>query len=362
MPILFHYLMKLFLLGFLKIVTIFIGLFLLIDGIENIRRFSQKPYFNITDLFLLIVSRIPNFLGMLTPSMVLLTTLVVISRLTRQHEITIMRASGLSHNQILIPFLLGGLLIAGGHILLLDQIAPHTISIAQKLEDRITDRHIAPATETGDLWVRSGQQIIHARRADSLTATLHGVMIFTFDDQHHMTARLEAKSAHLNEGCWQLMEGVDYQFLPLPRITPFRQRGWDVVLDPERLTGTTPVPQQLSLRELWTLGALLEQSGQDATRHRVIFHRKLAAPFTSLAAILLAFPFALRLPRSGGTLRSILFGLLLGFAMFVIGDLATALGLGGRLPPILAAWAPLVFFTGIAGYLLLHQATPGRRK
>ncbi|MBF0181436.1 MAG: LPS export ABC transporter permease LptG [Magnetococcales bacterium] len=362
MPILFQYLMKLFLNGFARIVGIFIALFLLVDGIESIRRFSQKSGFNAMDITLMILSRIPEFIGMLFPSMALLTTLLVMSRLARQHEITVMRASGLSHVQILIPFIMGGMVIAFLHLLLLDQITPHTNRIAMKLQDRIVDRHVAPASQAGDLWVRSGRQIIHAQRSDPLNETLHEVIIFTFDDQHRMISRLESRVAVLGETCWQLKDGLDYQFFPKAKVTPFQTRSWDFTLDTGRLTGDLPSPQQLSLNDLRGTVEKMEQDGRNATRYRVIMHRKLAAPCTSLAAILLAFPFALRQPRSGGTMRSILFGLLLGFFMFVVVDLATALGMGGRLPALLAAWAPLILFSAIAGFFLAHQSVPARRR
>lgn len=358
MPILFRYLLRYFLTGFVKTISVFIGLFLLIDGIESIRRFSQKPNFNATDITLLIVSRIPNFIGMLTPSMVLLTTLMVISRLARQNEITVMRASGISLHRLLIPFLLGGVLIAGVHALLLDQITPRTNRIAQKLEDKIVDRHLSVVTVAGDLWLRNGQQIIHAQRVDAASETMHQITIFTFDDENRLTARLEAQSAVLKEARWELREGIDYQFLPQPAVQVFKLRSWDISLDSARLTGAIPVPEMLTMRELFLIAEKLQQEGQDTTRYWVIFHRKLAAPAITLAAILLAFPFALSLPRSGGTTRSFVFGLLLGFALFVLEDLAMALGMGGRLPPILAAWAPILFFGSLAGFGLLHMATP----
>ncbi|MEO5332425.1 MAG: LPS export ABC transporter permease LptG [Magnetococcus sp. YQC-5] len=362
MPILFNYLLRCFMIGFFKTVSMIIGLFLLIDGIESIRRFSQKPHFNGPDITMLLLYRIPNFLGMLIPSMVLLSTLMVIAQLTRHNELTVMRASGLSLQRILIPFLMGGMIIAAIHIVLLDQIAPGTNRIVLKLEDYLIDRQVAPATQAGDLWIRNGQQIIHVNHADPVIETLQGVTIFSFDANRRLTAHLEAKTAFRNEGCWQLVDGIEYQFLPELKIHPFQQRAWEITLDPERLTGVTPQPHLLSLTELLAIINQLQQEGHDVTRYQVLFHRKLAAPATTLTAILLAFPFALRLPRSGGTIRSMLLGILLGFAMFVLVDLATALGLGGRLPPILAAWAPVLFFCSIAGFLLLHSATPHNQK
>ncbi|MBF0428108.1 MAG: LptF/LptG family permease, partial [Magnetococcales bacterium] len=222
MSILNRYLLNFFLTGFLKTTGIFVGLFLLIDGIEGIRRFSQKPNFNAVDITLLILSRIPNFISMLIPSLVLLTTLMGISKLVRQNEITVMRASGLSLNRIMIPFLMGGLIIALGHLLILDQITPRTNLIAQKLDDHISDRQIAPVSQSGDRWVRSGQQIIHIEQTDPATDTLHGVTLFTFNAEHRLVSRLEAKTALLNDEGWQLMSGINYQFLPRSAVQTFQ--------------------------------------------------------------------------------------------------------------------------------------------
>ncbi|MBF0191559.1 MAG: LPS export ABC transporter permease LptG [Magnetococcales bacterium] len=360
MPILFGYLLRFFLTGFLKMIGVFIGLFLLIDGIEGIRRFSQKPHFNILDLLLLLTSRIPNFLGMLTPSMVLLTTLMGVARLIRQNEITVMRASGLSLAGILRPFLAGGVIIALFHLLLIGQIAPHTNRIAQQIKDRILDHQVAPLSQTGEVWVREGSRIIHAKRVDPQTQTLHEVTVFTFDPENRLSARLEAKTAVHHATGWQLNQIIDYRFLPRISVETSPQRPWEVSLDPQRLSVETPPPEMLTVLELHALSTQLQRDGHSATRYQVILHRRLATPAFTLAAILLAFPFALRLPRSGGALRSTLLGLLIGFAMFVLADLATALGMGGRLPPLLAAWAPVLFFCGIAGFLLVHLSSPKR--
>ncbi|MBF0261606.1 MAG: LPS export ABC transporter permease LptG [Magnetococcales bacterium] len=358
MSILFRYLLSFFLTSFFKTLGVFVGLFLLIDGIEGIRRYTPKPNFNTLDLALLILSRLPNYLGMLTPSILLLATLMGVARLTRDNEITIMRASGVSLVGILAPLLTGGLIVALFHGVLIAQIVPRTNAIAQTIEDHIVDRHLAPISKRGDLWLRDGGRIIHVEKLDPDQTTLHGITSFAFDAEHRLAARMEAKRASFDGHDWQIHAGLDYRFLPTVEVKAFETRPWKVSLDPQRLSASTPLPNMLTVLELIAVIDRLGQDGYDATRHRMILHRRLAAPAINLAAIALAFPFALRLPRSGGALRSSLLGTLLGFLMFVLVDLSTAFGLGGRLPPILAAWAPVLFFAGVAGFLFLHLAYP----
>jgi lipopolysaccharide export system permease protein len=66
---------------------------------------------------------------------------------------------------------------------------------------------------------------------------------------------------------------------------------------------------------------------------------------------MLAIPFALRSPRSGGVWRSIGLGLLIGFACWVVLSVSLSLGRKGVLPALLAAWLPGVLFAGSGAVL-----------
>jgi lipopolysaccharide export system permease protein len=358
MPLLFYYLLQLFLQGFAQVVGVFLGLFFLIDGVEGVRRYSDKVNFNWGDMFILLTLRLPSFVTMLFPSIALLTTLIVLTRLTRQNEITVMRASGVSLYRILIPFLMGGVLIAAVHVILQDQIIPRTNKAYYALKDYLLDRQVASVTKSGNLWYRSGKQIIHARKSSLEEKSLSDVIVFRFDDERHLVSRIEAKKAVYQEERWYLTEGIEYVFGGSVQAVTFKERPWRVILDPELLGKKPENPEFLSINRLRLLAERLQEKGADATTHWVTLYRKLADPATTVAAILLAFPFTLRLPRQGGVSRSIVFGILLGFAMFVVVDLSTALGLGGRLPPALSAWAPVVIFMGLGGFLFLHLADP----
>ena len=358
MPLLFHYLLQLFLKGFLQIIGVFLGLFFLIDGVEGIRRYSAKVNFNWLDLLLFVLSRLPSFLTMLLPSIALLTTLVVLTRLTRQSEITVMRASGVSLYRILIPFLMGGILVAAMHVFLQDQIIPRSNRAYYSIQDHLEGRQSAAVTESGNIWYRSDQQIIHAGRGDVYEQSIYEVIVFRFDTERRLISRIEASKAVFYRGRWFLYDGIEYIFGDSVQAVTFNKRPWRVHLDPKILGKKPDDPQFLSINQLHSLAQRLQSEGADATTHWVLLHRKLADPATTIAAILLAFPFTLRLPRQGGVGRSVLIGLLLGFAMFVLVDLSTALGLGGRLPPGLSAWAPVMVFMGIGGFLFLHLADP----
>ena len=361
MPLLFQYLLTQFLGGFVRIVGMFIGVYFLIDGAESIRRFSQRVNFNWGDTLLLMASRLPGFITILTPSITLLAVLMVLARLSRQHEITIMRASGVSLNRILIPFLIGGLLIAAVQLLFQNNIVPRTNQVAQRLADHLLGRTPSNPVDMDNLWLKSGQQRIHVHQILPDALVMLNVTVFKFDKNHLLLSRLEAESAQMRQNSWVLFNGIHYYYGDEVRVESFTQQPWNVALTPVQLNRTSINPKFLSLQQIHRLAERTEKEGYDATRLRVMLYSQLTQPITTLAAILLAFPFTLRLPRRGGAFRSMLIGLLLGFFIFVVTDLAQALAIGGRLPPLLSAWAPALFFTGIGGFLLLHLADPRRQ-
>jgi lipopolysaccharide export system permease protein len=72
-------------------------------------------------------------------------------------------------------------------------------------------------------------------------------------------------------------------------------------------------------------------------------HGRLAAPWTCLVVVLIALPFGAGLGR-----RNVFVGvassILIGFAYFILQQLALALGGGGHVSPWMAAWSPNVLF------------------
>jgi len=74
---------------------------------------------------------------------------------------------------------------------------------------------------------------------------------------------------------------------------------------------------------------------------------RLAAPWTCLVVVLIAIPFGAASGR-----RNLFFGvagsIFICFTFFVLQQVGLALGLGGRMPPWLAAWLPNLLF-GTAG-------------
>jgi lipopolysaccharide export LptBFGC system permease protein LptF len=114
--------------------------------------------------------------------------------------------------------------------------------------------------------------------------------------------------------------------------------------------------------DLMTYGQLndyidrLNASGANVVPQRVALARKVAFPFVTVIMTILAVPFAVSTGRHGA-MYGVGIGIALAITYIVAMSIAGALGAGGALPPLLAAWAPNILFGAAAMYMVLTVRT-----
>ena len=111
------------------------------------------------------------------------------------------------------------------------------------------------------------------------------------------------------------------------------------------IEGETP-PEEMTYAQLSRYAGELRRKGFETRGYETDLHAKIAYPLLNVLISMLAIPFAMRSPRSGGVWRSIGLGILMGFACWVVLSASLSLGRKGMLPALLAAWLPGVLFAG----------------
>ena len=109
-------------------------------------------------------------------------------------------------------------------------------------------------------------------------------------------------------------------------------------------------PDQMNFRELRRHVRDLERRGYDTRELRVGLHRKIAIPAVCFVMVLVGLPFAARIERRG-PMFAISVSVLLVFVYFGVLQVFGKLGEVAMLPPVVAAWAPNVLFSGVGTYL-----------
>jgi LPS export ABC transporter permease LptG len=314
-----------------------------------------------------LVYRTPQYVYYILPLSVLLATLVTIGILTKNSELVVMKACGISLYRVAMPMLVGGL--AGGAVLFLLEESVLGPSNRRAEEIRHVMRGGSPQTfdiATRRWIVGSDGDIYHYNYFDPRQRQLTSLSVFEFDP--YMTTlrrRVYAEHAvHLGartgrDKIWHVEQGWTREFDEGSGDTSAFQQfaESELAFEPAAYFATQqPDPDYMSYTQLRGYIARLRDSGLDVIAQQVALERKISFPFVTLIMTLIAVPFAVTTGRRGA-MYGIGVGIVLAISYWVAFSVFAALGAGGLMAPVLAAWAPNLLFGAGAAYLLLTVRT-----
>ncbi|QRG08891.1 LPS export ABC transporter permease LptG [Xanthobacter dioxanivorans] len=342
---------------FLSCVT----LIMLVDFLEMARRTAEREQVTVSLLALVTLYRAPAFTEQLLPFAVLFGAIGTFVMLSRQLELVVARAVGLSVWQFITPPVLAAFLIGVFATCVFNPVSADFKERANQIEGEIfASNPVAAASLTQakkEFWVRQqsldGQAIIQAQASRLGGRTLSGVVVFAFDKADRLVERVEAKTATLSDGAWILTDarvlvpGFDVQSYSTYLIA--------TNLDPRQVQESLIAPETVSFWQLPAAIRSAEQSGFGAEKYRLQLQSLLARPFLLVAMVLIAAVVGLRVFRFGGVGQTILGGVLAGFLLYVGTKLAEDLGEAGIVHPVAAAWFPAVTGILLGVLVLLHR-------
>jgi LPS export ABC transporter permease LptG/LPS export ABC transporter permease LptF len=302
----------------------------------------------------------PQYLYYIVPLSVLLASLVTIALLTKNSELVVMKACGISLYRVAVP-IVAGAVAAGAFLFALEQTV---LGPANRRAKAI--RHVLSggSPETFDVlnrrWVvgRDGA-IYHYAYFDPREQHFSGLWVYEFDaGMRQLIRRTFGDQARHVDGGWNVERGWTRAFDQSGNLASFSEFASTLraLEPPELFSNEPPDPEFMSFTQLRAYTEQLAQSGFDVVRQRVALYRKLSFPFVTIVMTLIAVPFAVTIGRSGA-MAGIGVGIAIALAYWTTILFFAAMGSGGLLTPMLAAWAPNLLFGAGAAYLLLTVRT-----
>lgn len=360
--ILHIYFARRFAMSFLFLTAIFCALVVLVDLIEQTRRFSEEGISFSKRLGLSFLNA-PETINQILPIIVSLATVVMFIGLARTSELIVTRAAGRSAMRSLCSPIAVSLVVGGLAVAVLNPIVASTSKESATLTQNYRSGEVSVLSISSEgLWLRqgdaNGQTVISAAQSNADASVLYDVTLVVYAPDAGPVRRIEAESASLGGGKWSLH---DAKVWPLfSGVNPEANAKTHELLEiPSSLTldnirESLGKPSSVSIWELRNFIDQLEQAGFSARRHKVWFQIEMARPFFLMAMVLVAAAFTMRHTRSGGTGTAVLTAVLIGFGLFFIRSFAQILGENGQIPILLAAWAPPVAAIFLSLGFLLH--------
>src|SRR2546427_5857678 len=140
----------------------------------------------------------------------LVATIFLFLSLGRFHELTAMKAAGISLYRVSAPILLMGLSVAVSAMLFQELFLPRLNELGEEV-DRVKIRGQLPRhlQSRQRLWLRSSDtRFYRVELLSPATSDLYGVTVLEVGKNFRLENRLDARRAHWTSRGWELSEGA----------------------------------------------------------------------------------------------------------------------------------------------------------
>lgn len=300
--------------------------------------------------------KVPWVTVQVLPVALLMATFLTLGQMSKFNELTAMVTAGLSTGRIIVPLFGVGAVAVLVSFALNEMVVPEaTRRREQILESEVRHRMASRPTEYSNLSVLGqGGRIYSAKLYLVPEKRLHDVTITEFKGDV-LTRRIDARTARWNGKDWIFQDGVERTFVrgaesahsfASMTLSGLPERPEDFEKEPEN-------PDAMGYTELAEYVRRLEHGGLRAANYRVQLYQKFAFPFINLIVVVMGAALAARLRNPNAALG---FGISVSTAFFYVGMMRAgqALGQGGSVPPLLAAWFANLLLGLVALGLFLH--------
>jgi lipopolysaccharide export system permease protein len=323
------------------------------DDFEDLLRYEA----GLADMLIYFTVKVPSFLALILPVILLVSLLYALGKLHRNNEITALRAAGLGFFRITRSIWLSGVLLCGVMWTLNASVVPWSVEESTSLLEYLKFRHESTA---GDAKVAGLSRVVtfdnqrqgrmwFMNRYSKYAQRGYGVTVSELDLQRREKIRLHAAEAKYDEksGSWIFYRGRETWFDPATSdiigTRPFDEKAVPYYTeDPELMTVFDVKPTDLSFFQLRRIiDYFTVEENPKLTIYAVRYYSLVADTLAPLVVIVLAIPFALtgvRVNPAVGVSKSL--GLFLLYFVFL--KVANALGMRGTLDPVVAACVPSV--------------------
>ncbi len=316
----------------------------------------------------------PQYVYYIIPIAGLVATLVTIGAMTKNSELIVMRACGVSLYRTAVPLLIFAIAASGVLFAMQELVLARANQEADRLNSIIRG---FPAQTVSELnrWIASeAGDVYHYDYFDSRSDRFTRFTQYQLEQSPwRLSSVLYADSVSLADATqapderdmvWKARRGwvrtvtsrrTKNAVKTAVTYEPFAER--ELRLEgPGYFKTEAPDALKLTYGQLSEYITRLKASGFNAVPQMVQLQRKIAFPFVTVIMTLLAVPFAVTTGRRGA-LGGIGIGIAISIVYWVVLSVFGALGEGGVTTPMLAAWAPNILFGAAAIYMVLTVRT-----
>jgi len=295
---------------------------------------------------------IPRFALNVFPVGVLIGAMLGVGALARSHELTAIRAGGMSKWRLALTMLGCGLILLLAGLAVNEYVAPRFEQLAneRKALARYDNLSLAGA---GGAWVRDGNFIINIAERSGVSE-YGGMLVFELTPDNRLAAVAHAHRATQGAGTsWEL---GDYAVSRFSGDSVSGERENRHRLNSAASVGFLQLavvePSEMAFGALYRTIRYLRNNDLDARTYQLALWSGLARNVAIPLAVLFALPFGFGVMRSSGSGARSVLGLGVGLLYFFLQRTIESGTVAFSLNPLILAWVPTMLL-GLASVVLL---------
>ncbi len=331
---------------FLSVLLAFCSIIFLITLMEKIKG-SSLP---LGILSLNILYALPNYFSTLLPFSILISTMIVMWKMEKTSELTVIRGAGISAWRFIFPLILSVVFLG---VFYTAAISPIT-TFLQKQNKELERKYKIASTDLNlvftqhGLWLKETsdymESFMYAEEVKQIDDYLEAknLIIFQIGNDGRFSKRIESKDGFIKNNIIE-MSDVDV-ITPKEKKQSFEVLSYPTTLSPKKITDNFALPESVSFWELPGMIAFFNKNGFPAREYKVVYYKLICLPVFLISMVMFGAIFSLSTnTRSTKALTKILSGIGFGFFIYFIDQIFTAFGKTGTLPAIVATLAvPLI--------------------
>lgn len=350
MKLLDKYIAKTVLLSIGLVTLMLAGLQIFILFVNQLDNLGKGDY-DIIQAAWFVCLQMPYQVYLFFPMASLLGCLIGLGVLANNHELIVMRASGMSIMQVTQAVLKAAMLLIVLVTVLSETILPKMVGFANDKRTEAISGGQTLRTAKG-VWIRHQNDFIHIGSIASSTV-LEAVLQFHFDKQHHLLFTRKMAKIKYTQGLWvaeNVMQTKLYQ--DHTQVEHRKKLVWEIPLQPTILNISGSEPDEMTLQALYRYIRIQQKSHQIVMSYKLSFWQRIIQPITTVVMMMLAIPFIFGPLRSSAMGAKLLTGATVGFGFHMINRFLGSMSQVYQLPPELAAFLPTCLFALVGLYLM----------
>jgi lipopolysaccharide export system permease protein len=282
---------------------------------------------------------LPQFALETFPAGALIGALLGIGVLARSHELTVMRASGMSKLRLSVAVLISAALLVAIDLLIGEFLAQPLGQLAD--EQKAIAKYSNMSFAGAGAWIRDGDTILNVQDRSG-AADFGGMLIFELTPDNRLAAIARAEHATAaGPQSWQLRNYAESRFTD-DSVSSMQagQQSLHTAAGADFLRRVNTDSSELSLRTLFHAIRYLRANHLESEQYEIAFWSRVARTVGILVALLFALPFGFGSLRTASLSARSTFGVALGIVYVFLQRLIESGTQVFNLDPLLLAWVP----------------------